>query len=169
MNRRLLLIIALSSIGFAQTTTPSGSEKTQPKSGQTAPPTAPSTPTSGAQEKGQSPNTPGQSSTTPNPGQTATSHGLLRVMTSGMTALLAVVVCRANGVPKCSRLAKNRRLSDNHRRLARADAPVLSLKHPIVQQDSARDHCVADDQSQHHEKLGVVHHGLDRNSDSWRM
>src|SRR5262249_28680824 len=72
MNRRLLLIIALSSIGFAQTTTPAGSEKTQPKSGQTTPPAAPSTPTSGAQEKNQTPNPPGQSSTTSNPGQTAT-------------------------------------------------------------------------------------------------
>lgn len=72
MNRRLLFIIALSSIGFAQTTTPAGSEKTQPKPGQTTQPPAASTPTSGAQEKGQSPNIPAQSSTAPNPGQTAT-------------------------------------------------------------------------------------------------
>jgi tetratricopeptide (TPR) repeat protein len=71
MNRKFLIILALASVAFAQSTTPAGSEKTQPKAGQTAPPTS-STPTSGAQEKSQSPNLPGQSSTAPSPGQTTT-------------------------------------------------------------------------------------------------
>jgi tetratricopeptide (TPR) repeat protein len=74
MNRKLLAIpLALASVAFAQTTTPAGSEKTQPKAGQTAQSPTPNTSgASGASEKGQSPNPTGQSTTSPNTGQTTT-------------------------------------------------------------------------------------------------
>lgn len=69
MNRNYLaILLALSSMCLAQSTTPAGSEKTQPKSGQSTPPAATSTPTSGAQEKSQTP-PPVQSNTSPNSGQ----------------------------------------------------------------------------------------------------
>ena len=70
MNRKFLVILALSSIAFAQSTTPAGSEKTQPKSGQAAPTS--STPTSGGQEKSPTANPTGQTTTSPNSGQTTT-------------------------------------------------------------------------------------------------
>jgi len=74
MNRKFLVIpVALASIAFGQSTTPAGSEKTQPKSGQTTQAPAPGTSaTSGASEKSQNPNTAGQSTTSPNAGQTTT-------------------------------------------------------------------------------------------------
>src|SRR5947207_4285855 len=72
MNRKLLAIpLALAGLTFAQTTTPAGSEKTQPKAGQTsqAPPPKTSA-TSGSSEKNQTPNAAGQSTTPPSSGQT---------------------------------------------------------------------------------------------------
>src|SRR5215470_5355330 len=74
MNRKFLLIpLTLASIAFGQSTTPAGSEKTQPKSGQTTPPASanPAT-TSGASEKSQTPNATGQPTTPPSSGQTPT-------------------------------------------------------------------------------------------------
>ena len=73
MNRKLLAIpLALASVAFAQTTTPSGSEKTQPKTGQSAPPAPANTSTtSGASEKSQNPNT-GQSAPSATAGQGTT-------------------------------------------------------------------------------------------------
>ena len=73
MNRKLLAIpLALANVAFAQTTTPSGSEKTQPKTGQSAPPAAANTSTtSGASEKSPNPNT-GQSAPPATAGQSTT-------------------------------------------------------------------------------------------------
>jgi tetratricopeptide (TPR) repeat protein len=73
MNSRLpTIFLALTSFAFAQTTTPAGSEKTQPKPGQsTQAPTA-NTSATGAAEKSQNPNAARQSATPPNSGQNAT-------------------------------------------------------------------------------------------------
>jgi len=72
-SRFAIVSLALASLAFAQTTTPAGAEKTQPKSGQSAQAPAPSaSTTSGTSEKSQSPNTTGQSTTSPSAGQTTT-------------------------------------------------------------------------------------------------